>query len=243
MNASTDTVYYYIWGADSQAYGPVELPDLVQWIKDERVEAETWVYTDTQAAWSRAAAIPELKMFFQRQRNPSAAPATAGDDGEGDSLKPGALRRMKIFAEMDNDQIGTFFKHMETVRFGPCTHVYHKGDPGDAMYLVLDGEVRSALFVDGIESPIATLPPGSVFGEISLLDPGPHTADIVTNQETVLLKISQSSFERLIQEAPEAALPFLNGLSRAVAGRVRTLTRRYEDSVHMAQAGQVVQAI
>ena len=38
---STD---FIVWGIDQTAYGPVELPMLVSWVRDERVTADTWVY-------------------------------------------------------------------------------------------------------------------------------------------------------------------------------------------------------
>src|SRR5215469_3247251 len=52
---------YYIWGVDDSPYGPVELPILIDWIKDERVLPETWVYSRTAGNWMRASELPELK--------------------------------------------------------------------------------------------------------------------------------------------------------------------------------------
>jgi len=59
---------FFIWGVDLAAYGPVELPTLVEWIKDGRVLAETWVFTGRTGSWLRAAEIPELvklKVFLE----------------------------------------------------------------------------------------------------------------------------------------------------------------------------------
>ena len=51
----TDTsVNYRAWGADNIAYGPVELPGLVTWIKQGKVTANTWVFKEKDASWSRA---------------------------------------------------------------------------------------------------------------------------------------------------------------------------------------------
>jgi hypothetical protein len=60
---------------------------------------------------------------------------------------------------------------------------------GDAMYLILEGELRARL-VAGAEYILATLGPGDFFGEISLFDHGPRSADIIANQDSFLLKIS-----------------------------------------------------
>jgi CRP/FNR family transcriptional regulator, cyclic AMP receptor protein len=231
---------YQIWGADQTAYGPVELPAVVNWIKEERVLADTWLYLHETKQWLQAAQVPELKMFFQPK---SKAVTVASDDGNFDDdlkITPGALRRIKIFAEFDNDQLLRFVKFMEITKHRPATLVVRKGDPGEAMYLVLEGELRSCLMSDTIETPIATLPLGSIFGEISLLDQGPHAVDVITNQESALLRISSEGFQRLVKEAPSLALPFILGLCKAIAGRVRTLTKRYEDSSHLSHTAEAI---
>ena len=52
---------FFIWGIDDSPYGPVELPTLVHWIKDERVLlANTWVYARRDSTWQRASDITEL---------------------------------------------------------------------------------------------------------------------------------------------------------------------------------------
>ena len=62
MNPDPAINGFAIWGIDHAAYGPVELPTLVNWIKDERVLADTWVFGQRDNAWKRAADIPELKL-------------------------------------------------------------------------------------------------------------------------------------------------------------------------------------
>ena len=65
-NMHTDeTPLYRVWGLDSVAYGPVELPVLTNWVLDERVTADTWVFTEENHTWLRAAQLPELKIFFE----------------------------------------------------------------------------------------------------------------------------------------------------------------------------------
>jgi hypothetical protein len=231
---------YHLWGIDNAAYGPVELPALVNWIKDERVVANSWIFVERDTEWSKAAEVPELKMFFKPKGNPAC-------EGQGLSvtaaeIKPGALRRIKVLAELTEEQLGALLKFMEVLSVPAVTRVMHRGDPSDAMYGVLEGELRSCIMVDGKECPMATLSPGSIFGEISLFDKGPHTVDVVSNQESLLVKLSCNAVTRFNNEAPDAALAFYAGVLKSIAGRVRTLTRRYEDSVQVAHGAKVPQA-
>lgn len=228
---------YRVWGVDHIAYGPIELPVLVAWIKDERVTADTWVFLEDDGVWVKAAQVAELNMFF---RSGSGAPAVEGNaaahaPGRDLGIKPGALRRIKIFADMEEKQLLSFLQYMEVIRYPQFAEVVRKGDHGDAMFLVLDGELRARVMVGGKESTLSTMSTGEFFGEISLLDQGPRSADVIANRDSVLLKISTASFEKILKEAPALATPFLFALSRSVCGRVRNLTKRYEDSIHFSR--------
>ncbi|MEW6158316.1 MAG: cyclic nucleotide-binding domain-containing protein [Verrucomicrobiota bacterium] len=230
---------YFIWGVDWTVYGPIELITLVSWIKDERVVADTWIFSETEGAWRKAAQMPELKMFFKKT-------GKASSDREiqkaGIKIKAGALRRIKIFSGFEDEQLEKFLQFMEVISVPPFRQVVVRGAVGDAMYFVLEGELRSSLTIDGKETTLSTLLPGHVFGEISLLDHGPHAADVISNVESVLLRFSGEAFEKVLREAPQLALPFLLALSEAVAGRVRVLTKRFEDSLHVSQGARLLQA-
>jgi CRP-like cAMP-binding protein len=227
---------YHTWGIDNTAYGPVELPALVDWIRDERVLANTWLFVERDNGWFKAADVPELKMFFRQKKYPHAQSKHA----EAEQITPAALRRIKAFAEMTDEQLTSLLGFIEVVRVRPFTHLVRKGEPGDAMLGVVEGEVRSCISVAGKECMLATLGPGAVFGEISLFDKGPHAADIISNEESLLVKISADAVANISREAPEAALAMLMGLIKAIAGRVRTLTKRYEDSVQVARRAEPV---
>src|SRR5215472_7575814 len=86
---------FTVWGVDKAPYGPVELPTLVAWIKDERVTAETWIYIGRAGAWQKAAEIPELQLFFCPR-----IPAQGDGSSSSEAVKPAALRRVKILGSM-----------------------------------------------------------------------------------------------------------------------------------------------
>jgi hypothetical protein len=223
-------VYFRVWGADNIAYGPVELPALINWVRDDRVLRDSWIFQDAKGEWKRAGEMPELGLLFKSK--PGSAP-TAGAAPHG--ITPGALRRIKIFADMDERQLTSFLQYMEVRKYPQFSTVVLKGQHGDAMFLVLEGELRARVLVDGKESTLSTMGVGDCFGELALVDQGPRSADVVANKETVLLKISAEAMKRLFQEAPALAAPFLLALMRALAARLRALTKRYEDSIHFAR--------
>jgi Cyclic nucleotide-binding domain len=242
MASAVTGVGFKIWGVDNVVYGPVELPTLVTWVKDERVTAGTWVYSERNDSWRKAPEVPELRMFFQPKAASPATPAVAIQVGPGVSnetaffmTKPGALRRVRIFAEFSDPQLERFLQFMEVLRTQQFSEVVKQGQHGDAMYFVLEGELRVRLMVGGKETTLVTLGPGEFFGEISLFDHGPRSADVIANKESLLLRIATEAFEKLLAEAPDLAGPFLYAVCKTLTARIRADNKRYRDSIHFAR--------
>jgi len=225
-------VYFRAWGSDNIAYGPVELPTLVDWIRQGRVAKEDWIYQDAKSEWVRAGDMPELKVLFKPRG------AGAGQAGAVAGITPGALRRIKIFSDMDERQLGSFLQYMETLKLLPGAVVCRKGEFGDAMFLVLQGELRARTMIGGRESTLSVMGVGECFGELAVLDESTRSADVVASTESVVLKISAAALKRLFQEAPALAAPFLLALNKTITARVRTLTKRYEDSILFARTSR-----
>jgi hypothetical protein len=226
---------FKIWAVDNVVYGPVELPVLVEWVKDERVTADTWVFSERDDAWRRAAKVPELQLFFRRKPGAEAG-ASRSSMAAASVIKPGALRRMKIVAQMGDEQLERFLQFMEVVPVRQWAELVKQGEIGDAMYLVIEGELRVRMIIGGKETTLVTLGTGEFFGEISLFDHGPRSADVVANQDSVLLKITADSVEKLMREAPELAAPFLFAIIPALTARIRADNKRFSDSVRFARA-------
>ncbi len=138
------SVSYRAWGADNIAYGPVELPALVTWIKQGKVTANTWVFREKDANWSRASDLTELKVLFKSKLPPSAA---ASADKLG--IQPGSLRRIKMLADVDERLLASLLTYLEVVKVPPFGTVVNKGEHGDALFMVLEGEVRARVMIDG----------------------------------------------------------------------------------------------
>jgi CRP/FNR family transcriptional regulator, cyclic AMP receptor protein len=93
--------------------------------------------------------------------------------------------------------------------------VIRAGEPGDSLYVVLDGEV--AIGRRGL--PALTLGIGSFFGELALIDGGPRTATIVARSPLVCLTIGRTPFLKLLRSEPAIAVVMLEEL----AGRLRAV--------------------
>jgi len=238
MQMDTNTSFNYLaWGTDKIAYGPVELPGLVTWIKQGRVTANCWVFKEQDGTWSRASDLPELKVLFKSKLPPAAA-ATA----EALGIQPGSLRRIKMLAAVEERLLASLLTYLEVVKVPPFGTVVNKGDHGDALFMVLEGEVRARVMIDGRETTLATMGVGECFGELAIVDQGPRSADVIANQPTILIKVSDAALKKMLAEAPALAAPFALALAQVIAQRVRVLTKRYEDSIHFSRSAAAAEA-
>ncbi|MGD0259593.1 MAG: cyclic nucleotide-binding domain-containing protein [Verrucomicrobiota bacterium] len=233
MAAVSTDAGFIVWGIDQAAYGPVELPTLVSWVKDERVTADTWIYAAQSGSWQKASNVPELQMFFRSKGEGSSSSALAMMTPRG--LDPRALRRIKILAGMTDGQLERFAQFVEVEKVPQWSVIVKQGDPGDTMYFILEGELRVRLNVLGKETLLATLGAGDFFGDVSLFDQGPRSADVVANSDSLVVKISAAAFDALAREAPEIATPFLRAVGRTLSARIRTDNKRYGDAVKFSR--------
>jgi CRP/FNR family transcriptional regulator, cyclic AMP receptor protein len=236
MAASSIDATFIVWGVDQAAYGPVELPALVAWVKDERVTADTWVFSAQSGSWLKAGDLPELHLFFRSE--PAAGPGPSRSPTQSVvGVDPRALRRIRILATLRDDELERFAQFVEVEKVPQWAVIVHQGERGDVMYFVLEGELRVRISVGGKETILATLGVGEFFGDISLFDHGPRSADVVANTDSLLAKVSAASFDALAKQAPELATPFLRAIGQTLTARIRADNKRYGDSILISRAG------
>ncbi len=102
------------------------------------------------------------------------------------------------------------------------TRIFQFGDPGDKLFIIVEGKVRISREVSGLgEEALAVLGPGEVFGEMSLLDEAPRSADARAHERCRLLVISKDSFDDLLFLHKALAYEVLWACVRMLASRLR----------------------
>jgi monovalent cation:H+ antiporter, CPA1 family len=146
---------------------------------------------------------------------PDVFPQSRDPDRIGKDWVP-VLKQLPLFE-------GVSGRHLRRItarpkRFGPGEAIVRAGDPGNAFYVILDGEVR-------VQPPgrrPVTLKAGDYFGEMALLDGAPRSADIRAAGEVTTLLIGRSAFTKLLRSEPQIA----GVLLRTLATRLRTAQRQ-----------------
>ena len=102
------------------------------------------------------------------------------------------------------------------------TRIFQYGDPGDKLFIILDGKVRISREVAGMgEEALAVLGPGEVFGEMALLDESPRSADARVHDRCRMLVITKESFDELLFLYKDLAYEVLWNCVRILSTRLR----------------------
>jgi len=137
-----------------------------------------------------------------------------------------ALATIPFFAGLDPAALERVAAGMRSRRFRRGEVIFHIGDPGDALFVMVDGEVKISLPSEtGEEAILATLQKGDVFGELALLDGAPRSATATAISATETVVLPRDRFRELI--ATEAGVR--DALLSSIAGELRRLTTHVEE--------------
>jgi CRP-like cAMP-binding protein len=120
------------------------------------------------------------------------------------------LEKAPLWSGLSKKELKSMVSVSRERRFESGHTIVKKGEGGVGFYLILDGtvEIRS----DG--NTLSKLGPGQFFGEMSVLDNQPRSADVVTVQPSRLLILTAWEFKGLISAKPRIALKMLQELVR-----------------------------
>jgi CRP-like cAMP-binding protein len=142
---------------------------------------------------------------------PDVFPVKARPERIGGDWVP-VLKQVPLFEGMSS-------RHLRRIparakRYGPGEVIVRAGDPGNAFYVILDGEVR----VEPPRGRSVTLGAGDSFGEMALLDGAPRSADITAAGEVTVMVIGRAAFTKLLRSEPQMVAVLLRTLASRLRG-------------------------
>ena len=102
----------------------------------------------------------------------------------------------------------------QTTKFNAGDTILVEGETGDSAFLIVGGSVEVMVGQGANPKKVATLSPGDVFGEMSLIDPGPRSATVKALTDTECVVTSYDEFMDLVKSSPEDAAVYMQTLVR-----------------------------
>jgi len=135
------------------------------------------------------------------------------------------LKGVPIFSKVEPAKLKLLAFTSERMNFAAGQELFHQGDQGDAMYVILGGMADVLIDSAAGQIAVAELKKNGFVGEIAILCDVPRTATIKARESLSTLKISKDMFYRLVAEFPQMAVEVM-----------RELAHRLEDTNQKLQA-------
>lgn len=182
----------------------------------------------------------------------------------GNSLTAESLRSFALFADLTPPQREHLVSQMQPVTIPARTILLAAGQPGHAVYFLLEGTVKIGLerpsgprtqkpfsigkgratpplapaLATGAQVMLNLCGPGSVLGELSVLDGRGHSANVMTREMCRLLWLDKDAFLEAVEKIPGLSLALL----RECSERLRNATRQLHAYATLDAAGRVAHA-
>lgn len=125
------------------------------------------------------------------------------------------LQRVPLFSQLSAVELQRVVDVARERAYPRNSVILFEDDPGDALYVVANGQVKVVLIgEDGREVILSVMGPGEFFGEMSLLDDEPRSAHVIAMEDSSLAVLRREDFEGLLTSSPQIALALLRELSR-----------------------------
>ena len=123
------------------------------------------------------------------------------------------LKSVSIFSKIPEESLVEVASVLEEINVSNGQEIFKKGDIGTSMYIVVEGQVS----IHDEDKILGNMGAGSVFGELSALDPSPRSASVTATEDTYLFCIDQISLYELMTQYTDVA----QGIIRVLCQRVR----------------------
>jgi MFS superfamily sulfate permease-like transporter/CRP-like cAMP-binding protein len=103
--------------------------------------------------------------------------------------------------------------------------VFRENEVGDEVLMVIRGTASAYLQTPNTNIRLATFAPGTIFGELAILDEGVRSATVIADKELACRALTTSDFAALSATSPSVAIRLLAAIARELSGRLRTANR------------------
>ena len=156
------------------------------------------------------------------------------------TVAPNVLSSLALFRGLPPEALRFLGERLRRKTFAPGAIVLTAEQPGEALYVILEGSVRIFLDeADGTEVTLAFLGPGDSVGEMSLVDRAGRSANVAALEESTLLWLDRDTFLACLRQYPGLS----ENLVRELAARLRAANQQIRALTTLDVAGRVARQL
>ena len=131
------------------------------------------------------------------------------------ACSPEILKRVPLFALLDEEETAVLAGQVELKTFAPRQRIWKIGDPGGQAYVMVSGAVRVTTVDEDHQEVVVDQPAeGEFFGFASMLEQTAHQTEATALEQTVCLEVDRHDIAILLQRKPMAGMDMLTALGR-----------------------------
>ena len=132
-------------------------------------------------------------------------------------MKHDILKQIPLFSELNDKDLDKIIRLGTRQRYHKDNIILIEEEVGSTMFIILEGRVKiSRISDDGREVILSMLSDGDFFGEMSLLDGHPRSANVTATEESELLVIRREEFLQMLKDFPQIAINLLKELAQRI---------------------------
>ena len=141
------------------------------------------------------------------------------------------LKTVTFFNELSDRQLKTVSGTLFERKYETNELIFEEGQPGAALFLILDGRVAVEMRRENHTTTLAILERGAFFGEMALLDEAPRSANARSLEQTYTLALYRNDLSQLIQRDPQTACQIYRALAHMVGDRLRSTNQLIQTEI------------
>ncbi|HEX8702274.1 MAG TPA: cyclic nucleotide-binding domain-containing protein [Myxococcaceae bacterium] len=137
------------------------------------------------------------------------------------------LKKVALFEGLTQGQLAKVASIAQARKYDGSAYLFHEGDVGQEMYILVEGRVRISKDVPGIgEEALAILEKGQYFGEMAMIDDSPRSADAIAHTPCTVWVIEREKLDQLMFTDKDLAYVVLWTFVRTLSGRLRETSEK-----------------
>jgi len=147
------------------------------------------------------------------------------------------IKNVNLFNILDIEDIRVISRIANVKALPKGYMVFQEGEQGDALYIIIKGKVKVSLYDDdGREYILDIIGKDGFFGELSILDDLPRSANIITIEECEFLVLKRDDFIKILMENPAITVNIL----KTIAARLRAADERIKGLAFFSVEGRIL---